>query len=432
MNDTQNNDELKDQYDNDSKEILKEFIEELNSSSISKGEYPKLASADLKYTAMLQGNRLREKNADIHYDYITEPATRAVAFKLDKDTRYITRFPFYMMNSTTEYSVAGKVKKRDKREKTFFANVVWLLDQNRDESYCCPNCGAVSTVRTLIMGCPFCKTKFLMSDLFPSVTNYYDRGTKEGQINSTVLPFSILGIPIALIIMWIYGIFDYNALKAAFASGDLFQEIVQCAIVLGGALAGIICGPLTKIIANILYVFIRPLFYIRELVGLIRTKRELPEFMRGFEKNFTLDHFIGKVIYLIRMMVYSDNYDNCAVYCGEPTENRCKDIIDLTYYGFINAKKKYIENDLAYLDMDVHMYTFSCKGHNIRKKVEVFNLLICKSIHAEEDYGFSIHKIECKNCGSSFDATREKYCPFCKSGYKLSDYDWVIKEFKRK
>ena len=44
----------------------------------------------------------------------------------------------------------------------------------------------------------------------------------------------------------------------------------------------------------------------------------------------------------------------------------------------------------------------------------------------------SIHKIECKNCGSSFDAAREKHCPFCKSEYDISDYDWVIKEFRKK
>lgn len=432
MPDVQIDNETKEKYDEDSRKILKKFIEQLNSCNISKGEYPKLASADLKYTAMLQSNRLREKDVDINYNYITENAINTVAHKLDKDTRYITRFPFYMMKSTTEYSVNGQVKKRDKRDKTFFANVIWLLGQNKDETYCCPNCGAVSTVRELLMGCPYCKTKFLMSDLYPSITHYYDFGTKDGQINSTALPFSLLGIPLALTIMWIYGLFDYNSLQAAFASGDLYQQIVQCTLILGGAVAGFIAGPLLKIIANILYAFLRPLFYIRELIGLFKTKHKLPEFMRNFEKNFTLDYFVGKLVYLIRMMVYSDNYDNCAVYCGEPIENCCKDIIDMTYHSLINAKKMYIENNYAYIDMDVYMYTYTCKGNRIKKKLDVFNLLICKSIHAEDDYGFSLHKIECKNCGASFDATREKHCPFCQSEYNLADYDWVIKSFRKK
>ena len=249
-----------------------------------------------------------------------------------------------------------------------------------------------------------------MSDLYPSITHYYDFGTKDGQINSTALPFSLLGIPLALTIMWIYGLFDYNSLQAAFASGDLYQQIVQCTLILGGAVAGFIAGPLLKIIANILYAFLRPLFYIRELIGLFKTKHKLPEFMRNFEKNFTLDYFVGKLVYLIRMMVY----------------------IDMTYHSLINAKKMYIENNYAYIDMDVYMYTYTCKGNRIKKKLDVFNLLICKSIHAEDDYGFSLHKIECKNCGASFDATREKHCPFCQSEYNLADYDWVIKSFRKK
>lgn len=113
MSENQTNEEVKKKYDDDSRKILKAFIEQLNSGKISKGEYPKLASADLKYTAMLQSKRLRDKNADISYNYVTKNATNTVAHKLDRDTRYIRRFPFYMMKGTTEYSVNGKVEKTD-------------------------------------------------------------------------------------------------------------------------------------------------------------------------------------------------------------------------------------------------------------------------------------------------------------------------------
>ena len=129
---------------------------------------------------MLQSKRLQEKDAEIKYNYVTDDALNIVAHKLDKDTRYITRFPFFIMKSTTEYSVHGKAVKKDKRDKVFFANVIWLKDQKRTESYSCPNCGAVSTVRELLTGCPFCKTQFLMSELYPKITNYYDYGKNEG------------------------------------------------------------------------------------------------------------------------------------------------------------------------------------------------------------------------------------------------------------
>ncbi len=429
MSDNQT-DNIEKDYNKESREILKTFVGELNSSDIRKGEYPELASADLKYTASLQSKRLNEKNADIRYDYNTDSAINGSAIKLDKDTRYITRMPFYISESKTEYSVDGKVKKREKLLKTLYANVIWLIDQNnnKDKSHCCPNCGAVSTIKQLLSGCPYCQTRFMMSDLFPTITNYYDGDTK-GTIRSTMLPFSLLGI---LIMMCVYGFYNYDTLKAVFSSDDMIGKIIQGVLLAGCVAVGILSGYILKAAANFLYILTYTSFYIPSLIRMIKTKRRLPEFMRAFEKNFTLDHFIGKLIYLIRTMVYSDDYENCAVYCGEPIENKCRDIIDMTYLGFINAKNYYIENDYAYIDIDVHMFTYNCKGHRISKKRDVFNLLIYKSIHTETDYGFSIHKIECKNCGSSFDATREKYCPFCQSAYHLPDYDWVIKKFKKK
>ena len=36
--------------------------------------------------------------------------------------------------------------------------------------YCCPFCGAISQIRELMTGCPYCQTKFQISDLFPKVT----------------------------------------------------------------------------------------------------------------------------------------------------------------------------------------------------------------------------------------------------------------------
>ena len=95
MSDNQT-DNIEKDYNKESREILKTFVGELNSSDIRKGEYPELASADLKYTASLQSKRLNEKNADIRYDYNTDSAINGSAIKLDKDTRYITRMPFYI------------------------------------------------------------------------------------------------------------------------------------------------------------------------------------------------------------------------------------------------------------------------------------------------------------------------------------------------
>lgn len=48
-----------------------------------------------------------------------------------------------------------------------------LENQNSEVACSCPNCGAVSNVRELLNGCKNCKTRFIMDDLFPKVTNFY-------------------------------------------------------------------------------------------------------------------------------------------------------------------------------------------------------------------------------------------------------------------
>lgn len=46
-------------------------------------------------------------------------------------------------------------------------------------------------------------------------------------------------------------------------------------------------------------------------------------------------------------------------------------------------------------------------------------MLVRKSAKARTDYGFSIHAIQCKACGGSFDATKEKHCPYCGNEYPI-------------
>ncbi|MBQ1412556.1 MAG: hypothetical protein IIY93_05120 [Clostridia bacterium] len=38
----------------------------------------------------------------------------------------------------------------------------------------------------------------------------------------------------------------------------------------------------------------------------------------------------------------------------------------------------------------------------------------------------------CPNCGGSFDATKEKHCPFCSTEYSIKDYDWVVLHLEKK
>lgn len=413
-------------YDDQSLKILNSFIHHLNTADNE--SYPKEASIDLKYTAELQRKRLRSKNAHIKTEYEFDKRNiRGVAWKLDKDTRYITRMPFYLLNTKSEYFVNERLKKRHKEEQTLYSQTIWLKDQKINASYCCPNCGAVSSTSKLIHGCPQCRTKFLMSDLFPKITNYYT--LKKENYMAPLLPCVIIGI---LSASGISGYINYASIMENIASEDIFLKIALIFQLAMTALTGTVIGYILFVLFVILLFLSQALLSLPYLIQLIKTKRKLPEFMRKFEPNFSLDHFIGKLTSLVSIMVYSDDYSNCAVYCGEPMENRFKDIIDLRYYGYMNLSDAHVENGYAYLNMDIHMNTVYCKGSHISKKKDIFSLLLCKNVNAEIDYGFSIHKIECQNCAASFDATREKFCPYCHSPYHIQNYDWVVLKFDKK
>ena len=42
-----------------------------------------------------------------------------------------------------------------------------------EDTYSCPNCGAIATIKEFQDGCKSCGTSFKMSDLFPKVSNYF-------------------------------------------------------------------------------------------------------------------------------------------------------------------------------------------------------------------------------------------------------------------
>lgn len=413
-------------YDNESLEILNNFICHLNTADDE--SYPDEASIDLKYTADLQRKRLHSKNAGIKTEYrFYKNKLRGVAWKLDKDTRYITRMPFYLLHTKSEYFVNNKLKKRHKEDQTLYSQAIWLKDQNINASYCCPNCGAVSSTSKLINGCSQCGTKFLMSDLFPKITNYYT--LKKENYSAALIPCIIIGILFAL---GFCGYANYDNIIADISSTEIFPKIALAGVAALAAGAGVVMGYLLFAVFTVLLVLSQALLSLPYLIQLIKTRIKLPKFMREFEPNFSLDHFIGKLTALVGIMVYTDDYSNCAVYCGEPAENRFKNIIDLRYYGYMNFEDAHIEGNYVYLNMDIHMNTVYCKGSHISKKKDIFSLLLCKNVNAENDYGFSIHKIECQNCGASFDATREKYCPYCHSPYHIQNYDWVVLKFDKK
>ena len=90
----------------------------------------------------------------------------------DNDISYVSNEQYNIRRKITR---DGKKLFEDNKRSSMYATITDVISGvHPDDEVCsCPNCGSVSTIAGLQDGCPFCGTRYKMSDLFPKVTGYY-------------------------------------------------------------------------------------------------------------------------------------------------------------------------------------------------------------------------------------------------------------------
>ena len=403
------------------------FISQLNASPVDAEDAPKLCAADLKYSRMMQGKRLKAKGATVQVAYeIDEPMVSGVSWKMDSDARYITRLPFTYVNTKRNYSVGGSINKSIDRKEIFYSYIVWNRAQQPDAPYSCPNCGGATTLGNLTEGCKFCGTRFIASDLYPKAVNYYTLPAAQNLLKR-LKPFAIVGA----IAMAAFGIvYNFKDVSAGIASGGILSLIGWLFYAAIAAAGGAFLGYVVGVFSIFFEVIVRAIASIPTIIKYGTAKRRLPNFMRRYSPDFSSDRFIGKLISMLNIIVYNEELDNCALYCGKPIEDNLSDIIDMSYNGTVDVRECYEKDGYLYINLKMYMDVVSCKDGKIRSNNKKFHMTVCRSATAPEDYGFTVKAIKCRGCGGSFDATKEKHCPFCSREYSIKDYDWVITELK--
>ena len=275
-------------YDEKAKLMLDRFISQLNTPN--KKADPDEASVDLKYTRALQRERLRQKGVTVSVDYSKDynKMVNGIAWKMDADTRYVTRIPFHAVNAKICYSVDGKLKKKIDEKQNLYAYSIWLNGQN-DANYVCPNCGAATRVSKLTDGCEYCGTRFLLHELFPKITNFYT--LKSFTYIRNVVPFIAACAILAPLISFLI---NYGAIMNDFQTGDSSLALGLVFPLIFSAAAGAVLGYILFGASTVGLMLWKAITGVPSLVRYNKVKRVLPGFMRSFEPNFSLDHFVGK------------------------------------------------------------------------------------------------------------------------------------------
>ena len=123
-----------------------------------------------------------------------------------QDGQYETSWSVGFVEHTKTFDRPNMKPYKKKEPQAIYETVVDVRsgEDVSDDTYCCPNCGSVSTIRELQEGCSHCGTAFKMSELYPKVTNYfftYDTHGKRDSIKKTVIKYGLYSLPVMIPLM---------------------------------------------------------------------------------------------------------------------------------------------------------------------------------------------------------------------------------------
>lgn len=389
-------------------------------------------SLDMRYVFDLQKQRLAEKNLKLRYTFQNENFHNASAPSGWSNDEYQNLVVYRSFEIIKEFFVNSSRKFRKKKKEFFYAVVTHMNNEQSDKTACCPSCGAIHSIKTLLHeGCPNCRTRFVMSDIFPKVTNYFsakDYSEEPPSLASKIVRY-VLGGAVVGIIVNVIATYTQGTFNEIFTNPD---SVVSIAFSLVGAgAAGAFIGYLAWCVGKVGSLFIDAAKSVPKLAIQYDAQNKIPDFMSRFDPNFSYQYFVSKAIALMKIMIFSSDYSNLAIYEGKETQNKFKDIVDVQFNSAMRLNSCKQSGPYVYLDVTIYTISTYFINNRISERNEKFRMVLCKNAMTPPDYGFSLKKVACRSCGGSFDATRERHCPYCGNNYRLGEDDWVVLVFEK-
>lgn len=399
------------------------------------GKEPSAGDQDMKYYLDLQEKRL--KDHELKMDISMEPdkeimAVSQIAENIPAVGKGFAKFSKSLyaqyMNRSVTFSRDGEEVLKKTDYPVMYQTIISPDPEDKGigkTTYVCPNCGAVSTIEELQdTGCPFCGTRYLMKDLYPKVSNFYfvENGSKsEGtwkKEKNRILLFGAL----ASIFQTVYTLFtdaDFSLLQAlptlisgfglwSFAIYFVYAIWHMIKLLKGGAKAGVLIG------------------------STARAKDKINDTLKKYDVNFDYEYFEGKALSLARILMLSKEPEEFVQYEGKSLSGRFSDVVDIQYRGRIGVRKIQNKNNRIEVELDLYLTNTLDQGGRLKEKEEVVQLSMYHNADFPVDRSFSILKVQCPNCGGSFDAEKGKNCPYCGSKYDAGIDDWIVTEIRRK
>lgn len=337
--------------------------------------------------------------------------------------------------SNQSYFITGtKISKYYKNNKLIkkinFPNRLYVIvtsvnDQEKilTKNYRCPNCGNIIELAKLISGCKYCGSKFMISDLYPIVTNYYHSSMEQEKIPFKKVYFiSLLVLIFPMLKLTSQLVLDEKILNL---NEQYLYPIVH-------VVSSILVTIFMPLLFSGVYIFIRQFILAGIYYSGKAIKRqkytELENYMHQFDPNFTYYLFEGKIISMLKEVIFSSNPKDLTINETENNTNYSK-IIDSDFLEmYIN--NMYVKNDLVYIDLKMQMYNTLYDNNKIKRKKQNFYITVARKKDVYTTSNLRIESINCKFCGAIIDIEKYNSCKYCNNKYDLKEYDFVFKKIE--
>lgn len=316
-------------------------------------------------TKYIVGNKILEKNTN---DSVNDNIERGIRCQKE----------YYIDNK-----LAHKEKLFDSR-----IEYTYIMDNNINEEYECPNCGMKSPLKDFIDGCPYCKTYYNMdySEKDLGSKYHYDRVLKSNIYRVITL---IVDIIISIIISFIF----IKLTSRTFNNYDIIKIFIY----------GII-------LSLILYYF----FYIADAYIILSPIKKFKDKENKKQIEFWQRTKINKKTFFNNL-----NYEIRKKYYSK------ENIIDYDILDYTNFKDNEV-NGVLYVDVTADLRIVTYENKKLKSKIITQTYTMKQNKNTLLNLGTKENIIRCANCGASIDVTKGK-CEYCHSEIKYLQ-EWILEE----
>ena len=352
------------------------------------------------------------------------------------DGRYVVKDVSEEIDATRIYYRNNKeIGKLKDKEVAHYA--ILSAKEEGDDQVVCPNCGSVTTRNNLIDGCDYCNTKFTVEDLTSSIgsfgfrRDFITRYSKRENVRELVYP-------------WIFIISMMPFVYFGFFGAFLYMDENVIARFFTGLLAAGLFGLFGWCVVKLNMVIIFPIIF---AVGFKSEKRHknllcraqgeqdrekrMADYVRKFDKNFSLNSFYGSVQNTISAIHFADNVNQINAFSEIDLSDYLKkyaNVMDVdTISLFLDNYE--VKDGLQRAKVRAQLLLHECNNSKIKTTPETIWIRLVKSAECKTQAVCGPSVLRCKSCGASLSLMDGKKCAYCGHELDMKQYEWTILEY---